>query len=155
MGKKILAGIAVLLLVGVGYWWYGYQSNEKQLETLGTALAYTAEGETTLNAVVPFAWDAVYTFPPYTGKEDIEAAIGFRSNRICETVSEGMVQLVFVKGKRIAAMVCGYPDALGYDVDFTGKITFAEQAVFTVSRKGDVVCLNRTEETKKTPKGVF
>lgn len=145
MGKKILAGIAVLLLVGVGYWWYGYQSSEKQLETLGTALTHTAEGETTLNAVVPFEWDAVYTFPPYTGKEEIEAAIGFRSSRIRETVNEGMVQLVFVRGKRLAAMVCGYPDELGYDVEFTGKITFAEQAVFTVRQKGDVVCFTRKE----------
>lgn len=143
MKKRIITAIAVLLVVGFGFLWYTSKVAAHRERALGAAMTSAAEGEMTLNEVVPFAWDAVYTFAPYTSKEQIEAEIGFRSNRIRETVSEGMTQLVFVKGKRVAMMVCGYPDRLGYDVDFDGKITYEENAVFTVTKDGEVTCFTK------------
>ena len=145
MKKRILAIAATVLIALVGFLWYGYHVRETQEHALKDSVTSISGGEVTLNEVVPFAWDAVYTFAPYTSKEEIEAAIGFRSPAIRETYSEGMVQLVFVKGKRVAAMVCGYLSDLGYDVVFGGKITYAENAVFAVSRKEGVVQLTRRE----------
>lgn len=145
MKKRILAIAAAVLIALVGFLWYGYRVRETREHTLQETVTSISGGEVTLNEVVPFAWDAVYTFAPYTSKEEIEAVIGFRSPVIRETYSEGMVQLVFVRGKQIAAMVCGYPPDLGYTVVFDGKITHAENAVFSVSREGGIVQLTRKE----------
>ena len=99
--------------------------------------------EITLNEVVPFAWDAVYTFSPYTSKEEIEAIIGFKSSSIRETVNEGMVQLLFVENDSVVASICGYPDNLGYSVSFSDVITYEEEAVFSVSKEAGKIILRR------------
>ena len=70
--------------------------------------------EIALNDITAFDWDTVYTFPPYTSKESIEEIIGFESNSIEETVSEGMTQLLFVKGQEVVCSICGYSNNLGY-----------------------------------------
>ncbi len=88
-----------------------------------------------LNDVVPFDWDTLYTFSPYTSEAEIEKAIGFKSGSIHETVSEGMVQLLFVKGKAITASVCGYPENLGYNIIFPcfpESVSRTENAIFSV-----------------------
>ena len=57
-----------------------------------------------------FKWDYLYNFSPYTSKENIEKAIGFKSNKIKESVNEGMNQVIFTKGKEIVCYIYGYPD---------------------------------------------
>lgn len=100
-----------------------------------------------LNETVPFAWDTVYTFAPYTDRETIEAAIGFSSPAIRETVNEGMVQLIFVKGHTVTASVCGYADALGYEMILPGEsVSREDNASCAVSRAGGVVTL-RVEQS--------
>ncbi len=101
-----------------------------------------------LNAVVPFAWEAVYTFDPYLSKAEMAEIIGFKSGALRETVSEGMVSLVFIRDSAVIASVCGYSDALGYAVYFnTGdgnfsRLTFADDAVFSVETADGVVRLH-------------
>lgn len=64
-------------------------------------------------------WESVvYTFEPYMSKEKIEHVIGFKSNLIQETVSEGMVQLLFIKGSFAVASVCGYGGNLDIALTF-------------------------------------
>jgi hypothetical protein len=94
-----------------------------------------------LNAIVPFEWETVYTFEPYTSKEQVEDIIGFKSNSIQETVSEGMVQLLFVKDKKVVSSVCGYSNTLGYRIDFFDRIMYTNNAVFSVKRDSDIVML--------------
>ncbi len=104
-----------------------------------------------LNAVVPFAWDAVYTFEPYLSKAEMAEIIGFKSGALRQTVSEGMTQLVFVKGTSVVASVCGYPapGKLGYSVwldNWAGsaaKVTFAEEAVFSVDALDGILRLHQ------------
>lgn len=141
--KKVWIGLgffilAVVALVNPAMQWREYQ--------LGQAMEKLETDVVTLNEVVPFAWEEVYTFSPYTGREEIEEIIGFRDRGIEETVSEGMVQLIFVQGNEVTASVCGYPSALGYQVEFTDVVTFAEEASFSVERKNGIVCL--TEQKK-------
>ncbi len=98
----------------------------------------------TLNEIVPFDWDIVYTFEPYTSREEIEEIIGFQSDSIRETVNEGMVQLLFVKGKTVTASVCGYPDKLGYFViNLEGSVSAKEEAVFLTDTDSGIVKLIR------------
>ncbi|MBU3145664.1 hypothetical protein [Clostridium sp. CF012] len=94
-----------------------------------------------LNKIVPFEWDTVFTLEPYTSKEQIEEIIGFKSNSIQETVSEGMVQLLFVKDKRVVSSVCGYSNTLGYRIDFFERIMYTDNAVFSVKKDSDIVRL--------------
>lgn len=115
----------------------------------------TSAPTVSFNAVVPFAWDAVYTFEPYLSKAEMAEIIGFNSSSLKETVSEGMTQLVFVKGKSVVASVCGYPHAsrLGYSVwldNWDGpaaKVAFAEEAVFSVDAIDGIVSLHQLSKS--------
>lgn len=98
----------------------------------GKAFLWEGNGMVTLNEVVPFAWDTVYTFAPYTPRKDIEAVIGFQSAAVQETVSEGMVQLLFVKGDVVAACICGYPENLGYQVTLKHSVEYKDNVLFQI-----------------------
>lgn len=97
--------------------------------------------EVTLNEIVPFEWDTVYTFDPYTTRSEIEEIIGFKSSAIQETVSEGMVQLLFIKGSSVSGSVCGYAENLGYRIDFREKVNFEDHTPFDVRIQDDIVYL--------------
>lgn len=101
--------------------------------------------ETTLEALVPFEWDAAYSFEAYTPREQIEEIIGFQSSAIRETVSEGMVQLLFTKGKRVTASVCGYAQSLGYRADIGGVVRCGDSTVLAVEQSEGIVRLTREE----------
>ncbi|MDU2112259.1 MAG: M56 family metallopeptidase, partial [Clostridiales bacterium] len=60
--------------------------------------------------ITDFKWDYVYSFEPYTSKENIEKAIGFKSDKIKESVNEGTNQVIFTKGKEVVCYIYGYPD---------------------------------------------
>lgn len=95
----------------------------------------------TLNEIVPFEWDIVYTFAPYTSRSEIEEIIGFKSNAIQETVSEGMVQLLFVKDNAVCGSICGYSENLGYSVHFSDKVELTDNKQFDVDIQDDIVYL--------------
>ncbi len=95
----------------------------------------------TLNEIVPFEWDIVYTFAPYTSRSEIEEIIGFKSNAIQETVSEGMVQLLFVKDNAVCGSICGYSENLGYSVHFSDKVELKDKKHFDVDIQDDIVYL--------------
>jgi len=106
----------------------------------------------TLNELAPFEWDAVYTFAPYMPKQEMEKILGFKSNHIRETVSEGMVQLIFVKGNRVVCDIQGYSDNLGYSVFFSiregsySQINYEDSAVFSVERTDNLIVLTCMQE---------
>ena len=118
--------------------------NNHRLKKAVTALE---AGQTvTLNDVVPFEWDAVYTFSPYTSEEEIEEIIGFKSRDIvANDINEGMTHLIFTKGEKVQAAVLGYPSSLGYRIDFFQKVTYDRKTPFTVAEKNDFTELLQTE----------
>ena len=102
----------------------------------------------TLEQAVPFSWDEVYTFAPYTSVEEIQEVIGTTSFNLKEAESEGVLQLVFLDGGAVTAAVCADPAVLGYDVDLASavdstpcKLTYGENISFAVERDGGVVRL--------------
>ena len=145
MMKRIVAIAVVLLAAFAGLRWYGDCVRTERERALQAAVTGISKDTVTLNEVVPFAWDTVYTFAPYTPREEIEAVIGFRSAAIQEGYSEGILRLVFVKGRRVAAMVCATPQTLGYTIVFEGHISRAENMPFSVTRTGEVVKLTAVE----------
>ncbi len=143
--KVILSIIAAVLILLMAYIVIGNPfvliNNFKLQQSVTSITSKSVE----LNQIVPFAWDTVYTFAPYTSKDEIENTIGIKSNSIQETVSEGMVHLIFVKNKKVVASVCGYASNLGYQIDFSDKIAVTDNAVFNVQKDSDVIVLSHIQ----------
>jgi hypothetical protein len=97
-----------------------------------------------LSQFTPFKWDALYSFSPYTPKEEIYKIIGYKWDNISETVSEGMNQIVFAKDGKVVCYLYGYPENSKMSFDFGKyegnyiKLTSKEKLFFrtTVSEKG-------------------
>ena len=48
-------------------------------------------------------------------------------------------QMIFVKGDKIVASVCGYADSLGYSVLFEDVVEYGEGTVFIVEYMDDII----------------
>ncbi|RFB14830.1 hypothetical protein DZB84_15480 [Bacillus sp. HNG] len=102
-----------------------------------------------LTEVTPFEWDTVYSFSPYTPREEIYETVGYKWDRIQETVNEGMNQIVFLQDGKVVCYVYGYPTNNGYGIYYSGDITSggatvlnsSEELKFQVKREDDVVYL--------------
>lgn len=105
--------------------------------------------EIDLSTFTPFEWDEVYSFTPYTPKEAIYETIGYKWDRISETVSEGMNQIVFVKDGKVVCYVYGYPSNNQFGLYFEGAnhndvatiLYAADHPIFDVTKSEDVVYL--------------
>lgn len=136
----ILSSIALMAIAG--YLVIGnpvvYVNNQKLENSIKSIDSETIE----LKEVVPFDWDVVYTFEPYSSKVSIEEIVGFKSVDIKENnINEGMVHLLFVKDKKVVASILGYSTKLGYHLDFPSKVTFSENPQFNVTIADDITTL--------------
>lgn len=66
----------------------------------------------------PFEWDTIYSFAPYISKDRIYEVVGYKWDRISETVNEGMDQIVFMKDGKVVCYLCGYPGNTKIGFDF-------------------------------------
>jgi len=140
--------LACIVLMGI----FGNPLMLKNRYGFGQSIKSIRAETVTLGEITPFDWDAVYTFAPYTAKQEMENVIGFKSKYITETVNEGMVQLFFVKGNKVVCDIVGYSSNLGYSISiWVGngesycKIERDEDVVFLVERGGDIPILLRKE----------
>lgn len=116
----LIAGIAAGFLIAEAIFgiWSPVERNGRLFGKNMKELSVMASGdEVNLTDITPFAWDTVYSFDPYVTKDEMETVLGFESRHLKETVSEGMVQLVFVKANEVVCSICGYRDNLGYSVN--------------------------------------
>ncbi|WP_342614645.1 hypothetical protein [Peribacillus frigoritolerans] len=99
--------------------------------------------------VTPFDWDVVYSFGPYTPKEDIYKTIGYKWDTISETVNEGMNQIVFLNDGKVVCYFYGYPESNGYGISFESEnykdagymLYIKDDLNFQVERRDSVVYL--------------
>ena len=116
---------------------------------LGNAVKNVSTDTIALNEITPFDWDIAYSFMPYTSKKEIESVIGFGSNEIIETVSEGMVQLIFVKENKVVCNIQGYSSNLGYSISiWKGAeqyclVKIEDDISLSVDRRDNIVFLVR------------
>lgn len=105
----------------------------------------------TLNELTPFEWEALYTFEPYASKVEMENKMGIYGTNIQETVSEGMVQLIFVKDGKVISEICGLKENLGYSIDIPVNeegfrvIFYKDRLLFDVSKENEKIVLSLTE----------
>ena len=143
-----IAAAAVLALVALAWSLLGSPVVLWHNHQLKSALTGLTDTTITLEQAVPFSWDEVYTFAPYTPVEEIQQVIGAQSYNLREAQSEGMLQLVFLDEGAVTAAICGFPAELGYEIVFpdaagtdSGYITHGEDISFTVERTESVVRL--------------
>lgn len=139
--QTLFAGLFLAVTVEALWLVFSRVESFRNARRLKAALTALPQGTTTLEEAVPFDWEAVYSFEPYTSRTEIARTIGFDSPEISETIGEGATQLIFVEGDRVVLCICAYPENLGYDVDFTGCVRYGEHTSFTV-RQGSVVRLS-------------
>ncbi len=141
--KKLLAALLALVLVFAAVFvLFGspliYINNAR----LRGAIADTDSSTVRLNELTPFEWDALYTFAPYTSVQEIESAVGASSPTIRQTVSEGMTQLIFVKGGAVVCAVTGYPSNVGFSASFESPVLYDDDAQFALERTDGVARLS-------------
>src|SRR5699024_5093033 len=61
--------------------------------------------------------DKLYVFEPYQSIEEMERQIGFKHHKLKQGVSEGMLNILFVKDNRAIAYLYGYPSNTGYYIN--------------------------------------
>jgi hypothetical protein len=121
----------------------------KNRYNFGQAVKNISTETITLNEITPFEWGTVYSFAPYTPKREMENIIGFNSNYITETLNEGMVQLIFVKGNKVVCNIQGYTSELGYNISiWTGaesycQVRYEEAISFSFEHKDNIISLVR------------
>ena len=71
-----------------------------------------------LNEFIPFDWDELYSFAPYSSTKAIYKVIGYKWDNISESVNEGMNQIVFVKDGKVVCYLYGYPEKIKLGFDF-------------------------------------
>lgn len=98
--------------------------------------------------ITDFKWDYLYSFEPYTSKEDIEKAIGFKSDKIKESVNEGTNQVIFTKGNEIVCYIYGYADDSAY-FDFSSLYNNSS----ILNKYEDVLSLDSVKYVRLSSKG--
>ena len=99
--NKIILIFCILIVIVLFFYWVSIRENRlialhnNQLKQTITSIDENQK-TVTLDTIIPFDWDMIYTFPPYTTKEEIEKTIGLYSDAIQETISENMIQLIFI-----------------------------------------------------------
>ena len=143
-----IAAAAVLGVVALLWSIFGSPVVLWHNQQLKSALTGLTDETITLEQAVPFSWDEVYSFAPYTTVEKIQEVIGTESYNIKESSGEGMLNLVFLDEGAVTAAVCGYPSDLGYAIDIAGvtdstpgRLSYGEDVSFTVERADGVVRL--------------
>ncbi|MGN7296587.1 hypothetical protein [Ferdinandcohnia sp. SAFN-114] len=142
----VLLGIIVILflLFKKDLW----EKNEDLLKEEIVSIPQSVE-TINLKEVTPFEWDKVYSFSPYTPKDTIYETVGYKWDRIQETVNEDMNQIVFMKDGKVVCYIYGYPANIGYGITLSGE-TLSEAATvlhvedeltFQVEREEGVVYL--------------
>lgn len=103
-----------------------------------------------LTDFTPFDWDKVYSFPPYSTREDIYDVVGYKWDQIRETVNEGMNQIVFMNNGKVVCYIYGYPSNNKYGISLNSSeeatTLYAENnEKFKVLKENDITYLNREE----------
>ncbi len=100
---KIIAGILILVLAGVYLYNPVLRHRNHELSAAIQTLSYKSGA--TLEEVMPFEWDYVYRFTPYTPKEDMEYTMGVASRYVTEAKQDNIMQVYVVKDGKIVAFV--------------------------------------------------
>lgn len=149
-GKRILmGGLFVFLATFIITFAMNYDILSRNA-TLYAILTNLTEDKVSLQEVVPFEWDAVYSFSYEDSIADITEATGIRSDLFISTSEEGDVQYYFIFEDKVVSMFAGTPEEIGFQLDFTGGFfLYDNTSQFEVSQKSDLRPWVLIQETGK------
>jgi len=134
--KIILIFVCALILVSCTS-----QQTDNTNALITNIKALENKTEVMLKDITPFEWETVYSFGPYTSKEEIQKIIGFKAD-VGETVNEGMPHLIFVKDQEVVCELLGYPSNLGISINtFSNEIKAEDNLFFKVNNEEKIVYL--------------
>lgn len=113
---KILFFLVVVISILVFVRWNSElnKNNRYLTDKLLNGFSDTSE---TAGELFDFDYDEVYVFRPYQSKDEMEKQIGFKSHVLQETVSENMINILFVKDDSPVAYLYGYGSNNGYYIE--------------------------------------
>lgn len=113
LGVVVLCCVILMLFAFLFGFLFGNPLVAWHNHQLKAALQDLPEGTVTLEEAVPFAWDMVYSFDPYTSRAEMERVMHLKSASVREGVSEEQRSIVFTKGNKVVCSVC---NPTGYDI---------------------------------------
>lgn len=120
MRKKVqFIIISLILLISVVSITYIVNWNSKlnvNTRYLENKLTHT-QNHGQVKDLIDINYDKVYVFQPYQPKESMESLIGFKCHILKETISEGMMNILFVENNSPVAYLYGYGANTGYYLD--------------------------------------
>lgn len=120
-----------------------WETNAKQFSSSFNKIGSKPTTINNLSEFTTFKWDTLYSFVPYTSEETIYKVIGYKWDEITSTVSEGMNQVVFLKGGKVVCYIDGYPDKYRVFFDFAQysseyfKLTSSDKLSFNMTVTND------------------
>lgn len=113
---KVLFFLVVVISILVFVRWNSElnKNNRYLTDKLLNGVSDTSE---TAGELFDFDYDEVYVFRPYQSKDEMEKQIGFKSHVLQETVSENMINILFVKDDSPVAYLYGYGSNNGYYIE--------------------------------------
>ena len=92
----------------------------------------------TLEELIPFDFDSVYLFAPYSYKKDIEKEIGFKSRFIKDNYTDNLgTELIVVKNKKVISSVFIKIEKNGFIVEglvYSNKMDKNDNVLFEVTK---------------------
>lgn len=130
----IISSLFVVALLNFGFKRVALIKNTKNLENKLSEGLYEEQG--IANDLFDFDYDKMYVFNPYEPKSSMEGALGFHCSVLRETVSEGMHNIIFIKGTTPVAYLYGYPSNEGYSIYVhSGEYTKSNLETINYSKK--------------------
>lgn len=133
--KRLILGAIMVFCITFTVMLVGKYPLMKTNIDLYYAIQALEEGdEVVFNDVVPFDWDSVYTFAPYTEPEIMAETMGVTVKNLQQTLNEGMVQYYFIHQEKLVCAIYGYPNANGFVLEWEGSpLRYSDDARFSVA----------------------
>lgn len=140
MNQKII-GILILLMAVVVLVFSQFGNGAKVRALKKEMLALEDGSVMTLEEVIPFEWERLFQFDPYTPREQIEKAIRKKIHRSSLTVNDHERTMLAMNGKDVVYDSSGDPAVYGYLFQTSGEMKRGEHTEFRVEHRGDYVFL--------------
>lgn len=114
-GAVFIVGVCICIIAYAMNWSSGVNVNTRNLENKLTHNLVQEQGQ--VKDLIDFSYDTVHIFEPYQPKESMELQIGFKFKGLKETVSEGMMNILFLNNNSPVAYLYGYPSNTGYYIE--------------------------------------
>lgn len=140
---KMLIRMVTGLAIAIPLWLY-YLSPEdlskQNARLLKEAIDAQMQQEVMLIDLVPFEWDRLYLFDPYMSKDEMVKKTKVLSPLFREVYSEGVRNIVFIKGHKVVCSIQGESTAIGYDFSLRKNRVYAEEVVrLRIVKKEDYI----------------